>query len=174
MEGTSVGETTADGENDTHRHGSGEDCRHGSDDGLDGISLVGRGGDEPEEHVGHVDDPDGSVKVEAIAEHEFPWGDLLDGKGLLRASEGQEEGGAVEDGGEEPVGAHTLAGVELGSCDTALPRVRGRAGEYERHWAVEPAGDGHSDNLRYEKGRHAIFDNHVVWVDGANTDNVDD
>lgn len=30
-----------------------------SNDGLDGIIFSGRGDDEPEEHVGHVDDPDG-------------------------------------------------------------------------------------------------------------------
>jgi len=174
VEGASIGETTADGKDDAHRHGRGEDCSHGCNDCLDGIRCVIRSGDEPEEHIGHVDDPDSPVEVEAIAEHEFPWGDLLDGEGCVRAGEREEEGGAVEDGGEEPVGAHSLAGVEFGSCDTALSRVRGRGGELERHWAVEPTGDGHSDNLRYEKGRHTVFDNHVIWINGANTDDVDE
>jgi len=82
VEGSSVCEWAADGEDDTEGHGGGEDGCHGGDDGLDGIGVIGWLGDEPEEHVDHVHEPDCAVEVKTITEHELPVGDLFDSKGL--------------------------------------------------------------------------------------------
>jgi len=79
VERTAVGQPAADGENDAHGHGGCEDSCHGSDDGLDGIGLVSWGDDEPKEHIGEVHDPDGTIKIETIAQHQFPWGKMLRG-----------------------------------------------------------------------------------------------
>ena len=52
-------EGAADGEDDAEGHGGGEDGGHGGDDGADGILDTGGADDEPEEHVGEVDEADG-------------------------------------------------------------------------------------------------------------------
>jgi len=79
VERTAVGQPAADGKDDAHGHGGSKNGCHGSDDGLDGIALVSRCNDEPKEHVGEVHDPDGTIKIEAIAQHQFPWGEMLGG-----------------------------------------------------------------------------------------------
>lgn len=56
--GTTVDQGTADGEDDAHGHGGGDDGGHARDDGLNGVFDAGGRHDEPEEHVGHVDRPD--------------------------------------------------------------------------------------------------------------------
>jgi hypothetical protein len=48
-----------------------------SDGGLDAIVLTSRLDDEPEEDVDHVDDPDGSIEVKSIPQHELPVADRL-------------------------------------------------------------------------------------------------
>ena len=67
-----LGEGPANGEDDAEGHCGGEDGGHRSDSGLDGVFFVGGLDDEPEEHVDHVDDPDGTIKVKAVSEHELP------------------------------------------------------------------------------------------------------
>jgi len=79
-ERTAMGEGAADGENDTEGHGSGEDGCHARDDGFDRILNAGRFHDEPEDDIGHVDDPDGGVEVEAVTEHELPWAERFRGQ----------------------------------------------------------------------------------------------
>ena len=64
------------------------------------MSIVRRGWhDEPEEHVDHVDDPDGTVQVETITEHEFPVRDRLDLERHEGAPEGERERRGVKQGG---------------------------------------------------------------------------
>lgn len=52
-------EGAADREDDTEGHRGGKDRGHGCDDGLNGVSGICRFDDEPEEHVDHIDSPDG-------------------------------------------------------------------------------------------------------------------
>jgi hypothetical protein len=173
MEGSTIGEAAADGENNAHGHGGGQDSGHGGDDGLDGVCSIGRSGDEPEEHVRHVDDPDRTVEVEAVAEHEFPGGNLLDILRLPGPSQGEQKGGCIEGSGKYPISTDPLTIVELGPCNAALTRERRRGRELEWHWSVEATGDGHRDNLETEQGGHAIFDDHAIWVNGTDTDDMD-
>ena len=74
----SLGEGSADGENDAKGHGGGEDGGHRGDGGLDGVLVVSGLDDEPEEHVDHVNKPDCTIEVEAIAKHELPRREGLD------------------------------------------------------------------------------------------------
>lgn len=71
-EGTALDERSTDREDDTERHGRGQNSGHRGDDGLDCVCVIGRLSDEPEKHVDHVHDPDRAVKVKAITEHELP------------------------------------------------------------------------------------------------------
>ena len=52
-------EGAADGEDDAEGHGGGQDGGHGGDDSAYGIVDAGGADDEPEEHVGEVDEADG-------------------------------------------------------------------------------------------------------------------
>ena len=71
-ERTTMYEGPTDAQDDAQGHAGSEDGGHGSDDGLNRVRYPCRFHDEPEEHVDHVDNPDGTVKVESVAEHEFP------------------------------------------------------------------------------------------------------
>jgi len=82
VEGSAISKGSADGENDAEGHCGGEDGSHGCDDSFDGICVIGGCGDEPEEHVNHVDDPDCSVEVQSITEHKLPVRNLLIVEGL--------------------------------------------------------------------------------------------
>ena len=48
------------------------------DDGANRVLGASGLDDEPEQHVDHVDDPDGAVEVESITEHKLPIRELLD------------------------------------------------------------------------------------------------
>lgn len=71
-ERTALDERSTHREDDTERHGRSQNSGHRGDDGLDRVCVIGRLSDEPEKHVDHVHDPDRSVEVKAIAEHELP------------------------------------------------------------------------------------------------------
>ena len=58
-EGTAMFKSSTDGEDNAERHRSGEDRGHRGNDGPDWVLDSSRGDGEPEEHVGHVDNPDG-------------------------------------------------------------------------------------------------------------------
>lgn len=64
-------------QDDTESHTGSEDCGHAGDDGLDRVGIACGGHDEPEEHVDHVDDPDGAVQVQTVTKHQFPWAERL-------------------------------------------------------------------------------------------------
>lgn len=120
--GASVVEFGADREDDAEGHGGGEDGGHGCDDGLDGVVDAGGGHDEPEDHVDHVDDPDGAVEVEAVAEHELPGGQGARLEGVDGAVQGEGEGDGVQEGGGDPVDSDPSV---LGTCDAALAFEKG-------------------------------------------------
>jgi len=134
---TTLGEGTADGEDDAEGHSGGKDGGHRGDSGLDGVRFVGGLDNEPKEHIDHVDDPDGAVEVEAVAEHEFPRGERLDLEGLDGPVECEGKGEGVEECGRSPVDADPVC---LGASDAALALA-------ERHNAVERATSGHDGDL---------------------------
>jgi len=45
--------------------------------------------DEPEQNINHVHDPNGRIEVEAVTEHELPWGERLALQGLNGTIEGK-------------------------------------------------------------------------------------
>jgi len=84
-ERTTGNERTADGENDAHSHGSGENGSHACNNSPDGVITASRLNNEPEQDVSDVDNPDGAIEVEAIAEHQLPKAHGLDFERLDRA-----------------------------------------------------------------------------------------
>ena len=132
-----LSEGPANREDDAEGHCGREDGGHRGDCGLDGVLVIGGFDNEPEEHVDGVDDPNGTVEVEAVAEHELPRGERLDLKRLDRAVESEAKGEGVEEGGRSPVDADPVC---LGTSDTALALK-------ERHNLVESAAGGHHSDL---------------------------
>jgi len=104
-EGTTVDEGAADREDDAEGHCGREDGSHASNDSSDGILWSSGSDDEPEEHVSHVDKPDGAVEVKAVTEHELPVSHGLDIERAEGATESESEGCGVENGGGKPVEA---------------------------------------------------------------------
>ena len=98
-------------------HGRREHGSHAGHDRLDGVLRPGGLHDEPEEHVHHVDEPDGGVEVEPVAEHELPVGDGLDFERAEGAGEREGKGSGVGESGGEPVDADP---VVLGLSDASL------------------------------------------------------
>jgi len=162
--GAARDEGAADGEDDAHGHGDGEDGGHGGDDGFDGVFGAGGGDDEPEEHVDHVDDPDGAVEVQAVSEHELPVADGAFCFGFEGAGEGEGEGGGEEERGADPVDSDP---VVAGAGDAALRGVS------DGDNMVESTGDGHHADLEEEEDAEEDGDLLGLVVDGADADEVD-
>jgi len=174
VEGSAMREWAADGEDDTEGHGCRKDSSHGGDDCLDGVLVVGRFSDEPEEHVDHVNDEDRSIEVKAITKHELPIAKLLNAEGLDAPRKSEGEGRREEDRGEEPVDTDELPIVELRSCNATLPRVERRGREFKGHGAVETAHDGHCSDLKTEEDIKGDLDGLIPGVDGRNADGMDE
>jgi hypothetical protein len=123
------------------------------DSSLDAVIWARRLEDEPETDVDHVDDPNGTVEVESITEHEVPQGERLHLEGLHGPIRG-ERGGSPIDDGNAPVQSETQSGGvkngrsypidtnEVGgrTCDTALTIE-------ERDDAEESRADSHESDL---------------------------
>jgi hypothetical protein len=81
-------ERPADTQDDAEGHTGREHSRHGGDNSLDCVVWTRGCYYKPEEHVDHVNDPNGSVEVETITKHEFPECNGSDGAGFEGAGEG--------------------------------------------------------------------------------------
>ena len=112
-------ERAAHGEDDAERHRRGEDGSHARHNRAHRVDLAGRGDDKPEDHVNHVDEPDGGIEVQAVTEHEFPVRNRLHLQGLERAGESEGERGGIEDGRRDPIDADPGV-LGLGNAALAL------------------------------------------------------
>jgi len=108
------------------------------DSSLDAVIWARRLEDEPETDVDHVDDPNGTVEVESITEHELPGGDRLRLEGLYGPVQSETQGGGVKDGRSYPIDANPVGGR---TCDTALTIE-------ERDDAEESRADSHESDLK--------------------------
>jgi len=124
---TPTTQTSPHTQHNPQRHRRRKDRRHTRHDGLDAILFVCRFGYEEEDDVDEVDEGDGAVEVEAVAEHEFPGAEGLGLEALEAAGEGEGEGEEEVDGGCDPVDADP--GV-LRAGDTALT-------DFERHRCIK-------------------------------------
>jgi hypothetical protein len=123
------------------------------DGSLDAVIWTGRLDDEPETDVDHVDDPNGTVEVESITEHEFPWGERLRLDGLHGPICGVSMG-YTEIADDGPVQSETqCSGVKEGwSYPIDTNPVGGRTGDTaltieERDDAEESRADSHESDL---------------------------
>ncbi len=155
VERSSVRERSANREDNAECHSRGQDRRHGGDDSLDSIFLVGGLSDEPEDDVDEVNDEDGSVEVKAITEHQLPVRDLLNGQGLERPVKREDESGCVEDGREDPINPNPVTGIEFRSGDASLSAGNSGGGEDEWHRSVESTRDAGDDDLSEEESSQA-------------------
>jgi len=162
-ERAALSEATTDREDDTEGHGRGEHSSHAGHDGFDSILRPGGCNDKPEDHVRQIDEENGPIQIETIAEHQLPRAEGLGLKRIDRAHQGKTERNGIKQCRSYPVDTDP---VVFRTCDTALALK-------EWYRPVEAARYGSDNYLNSEEGSHSQQDSSIFVVDGMDPDNVD-
>jgi len=161
-EGAALGEAAAYREDDAEGHGGGEYGGHAGHDGLDGVVDPGGGHDKPEDHVREVDEQNGTVEVEAVAEHQLPRAKRLSLERVDGTHQSKTKRYGIEQRRSDPIDTDPIV---FGTCDTALAVE-------ERYRSVEAAGYGSGHYLNCKKGSHSKENGPIFVVDSVNPDDM--